>query len=376
MNDESSSFTSHLRIGRSCARRTNARNASLLLAKTLSTVNTPHARFSARFSCVAHARRNCSAPLRVDRSAPASGRPVTTTSTWSSRGKACVRRTSTRHTSRARRRPASNATRASCIACRTWRGRCNRLGAGAIMRCRSDTAAGEARAAPAVRPTNPERPNAAVAGSAFVSAIAVENVSKHWTTADGRGARRRRHVVRVRRGHAQRAARPVGLRQVDDAAPDRGARDRRTAGASSSPGATSRACRRRSATSRWCSRATRCFRTCPSRRTSCSACGCARFRRRMCERRLARVADLLGLDGAPRAQAVAAFRRPAAARRAGTRDHRRGAGVPDGRAAVQSRRAAARRDARRRSARCSASSASRWCTSRTTRSRRCRWPTA
>ena len=143
-----------------------------------------------------------------------------------------------------------------------------------------------------------------------------------------------------------------------------------------SAAATSPRCRRRSATSRWCSRATRCFRTCRSPRTSCSACACAACRAAEREARLARVAELLGLARAARAQALAAFRRPAAARGARPRDHRRGAGLPDGRAAVQPRRAAARRDARRRSARCSASSASPWSTSRTTRSRRCRWPTA
>ncbi len=49
----------------------------------------------------------------------------------------------------------------------------------------------------------------------------------------------------------------------------------------------------------------------------------------------------------PRPQAVAALRRPAAARRARPRDHRRGAGVPDGRAAVESRCAAAAGHARR-----------------------------
>ena len=57
--------------------------------------------------------------------------------------------------------------------------------------------------------------------------------------------------------------------------------------------------------------------------------------------RLAKVAALLGLDDAARAQAVAALGRAAAARRAGSRDHRRDAGVPDGRAAVQPRRAVA-----------------------------------
>ena len=58
-------------------------------------------------------------------------------------------------------------------------------------------------------------------------------------------------------------------------------------------------------------------------------------------RRAARTAD------AAAAQAGAALRRPAAARRAGTRDHRRGAGVPDGRAAVEPRRAASCRNAPR-----------------------------
>ena len=50
-------------------------------------------------------------------------------------------------------------------------------------------------------------------------------------------------------------------------------------------------------------------------------------------------------DRAARPQAVAALGRPAAARGARPRDHRAGAGVPDGRAAVESRCAAARRDA-------------------------------
>ena len=64
-------------------------------------------------------------------------------------------------------------------------------------------------------------------------------------------------------------------------------------------------------------------------------------------RRLARVAALLGLEHAAGAQAVAIVRRPAAARRARPRHHRRDAGLSDGRAAVQSRRPVARRDAAR-----------------------------
>ena len=72
---------------------------------------------------------------------------------------------------------------------------------------------------------------------------------------------------------------------------------RRTAGASSSPAATSRRCRRRSATSRWCSRAMRCSRICRSPRTSCSGSRCARWRRRMSRAGSTQVADLLGLSG-------------------------------------------------------------------------------
>ena len=52
-------------------------------------------------------------------------------------------------------------------------------------------------------------------------------VSKHWTTRRGAGPRGDGPVVRPRAGDAQRAARPLGLRQVDDAAPDRRARARR-----------------------------------------------------------------------------------------------------------------------------------------------------
>ena len=85
-------------------------------------------------------------------------------------------------------------------------------------------------------------------------------------------------------------------------------------------------------------------------------------------------------DGAahrPGAQAARpAFRRPAAARRDRARDRHRAAADPDGRAAVEPRRQAAHRDARRDPAHPHASSAARRSTSRTTRTRRCRSPTA
>ena len=101
----------------------------------------------------------------------------------------------------------------------------------------------------------------------------------------------------------------------------------------------------RSAASRWCSSPTRSSRTSPWPRTSSSAFACARSPTADSEAetrgRAARPRD------AARAQALAALRRPAAARGARPRDHRRDAGVPHGRAALQPRRAAARRDAPR-----------------------------
>ena len=71
----------------------------------------------------------------------------------------------------------------------------------------------------------------------------------------------------------------------------------------------------------------------------------------------------------PAPQAEGALRRPAAAGRHGPGDRPQAAGVPDGRAAVQPRRQAARPDARRDPRRCSASTGRRRSTSPTTRSR-------
>ena len=72
----------------------------------------------------------------------------------------------------------------------------------------------------------------------------------------------------------------------------------------------------------------------------------------------------------PQAQAEGALGRPAAARGDGPCDRAPAVGVPDGRAALQPRRQAARADARRDPASSSATSASRRSTSPTTRSRR------
>ena len=64
----------------------------------------------------------------------------------------------------------------------------------------------------------------------------------------------------------------------------------------------------------------------------------------------ARVKDaarILDLEAAARPQAARALGRPAPARRHGPRDRAPSAGVPDGRAALEPRRQAARADARR-----------------------------
>ncbi len=132
-----------------------------------------------------------------------------------------------------------------------------------------------------------------------------------------------------------------------------------------------------SATSASCSRTTRCFRTCRCSRTSPTACGC---RRRPADeiaaRRRARCWSWSGSRGYERQHAARAVRRPAAARRAGARHRHPAARAAVRRAAVESRREAARRRCAARSAACSRRCASPRSTSRTTRKRRWRSPTA
>ena len=65
------------------------------------------------------------------------------------------------------------------------------------------------------------------------------------------------------------------------------------------------------------------------------------------ERRVGEAARILGLERVAEAQAARALRRPAAARRDGAGDRARAVGVPDGRAAFESRRQATGPDARR-----------------------------
>ena len=232
---------------------------------------------------------------------------------------------------------------------------------GAIMRCRRDASRSAHRAR--------SRPGMAAAIRSSSTAgdrnrVGHRRRERQQALDDRRrrGARGRPALVRVRAGHAQRAARPVGLRQVDDAAADRGTRARRRR-----PHPDRRPRRHRPAAG-----AAQHLDGVPVLRAVSASVGRREHRVRLegaQGRRRGRRSG--GCRASPicsastdllDAQAVAALRRPAAARRARPRDHRRGAGVPDGRAAVESRRAAARRRCAARSASCSDSSASRWST--------------
>ena len=73
-------------------------------------------------------------------------------------------------------------------------------------------------------------------------------------------------------GKLRRAARPVGLRQDDDAAHARRASSSRPRDRSRSTARTSPTCARASATSRWCSSCSRCTRTWACAATSSSRC--------------------------------------------------------------------------------------------------------
>jgi hypothetical protein len=97
--------------------------------------------------------------------------------------------------------------------------RAPRIPARRWLRCSSSSRQGAARAPTPVLIR-------AVTGSEFVSAIVAEGIAKHWTTADGDVRAVDGLSFRVRARNAQRAARPLRLRQVDDAAAHRRARDR------------------------------------------------------------------------------------------------------------------------------------------------------
>ena len=175
-----------------------------------------------------------------------------------------------------------------------------------------------------------------------------------------------------RRRRVHGPGRPVGLRQVDRAADARGARGGRRSGRD--PDRRPRRHRRRPEEPRHRDGVPE-LRALPAhdRRRQHRLPAQDRARSPKAEREARRVddaAEMLGLDRAPRPQARAALGRPAPARRDGPRDRARAAGLPDGRAAVEPRREAARRDARRHRASCSGGCRRRPSTSPTTRSRR------
>ena len=153
----------------------------------------------------------------------------------------------------------------------------------------------------------------------------------------------------------RRSARAVGLRQVDGATDGRRARvDNEPADPDRRPPVSTMSSRA-TATSRWSSRTTRSIRTWTSTTTSASVSGCAVCRSPNASARSSAAPACSG-SPTPRAQAEPAVRRATSARRHGSRNRARAAGVPDGRAALEPRRATPRPDANARSSESSASS--------------------
>ena len=173
---------------------------------------------------------------------------------------------------------------------------------------------------------------------------------------------------RGRRVHGAR--RPVGLRQDDGAADGR-----RPRGDHRGRAAHRRARRQPRAVARPRHRdGVPELRALPaphaSTRTSRSGCRLKKMPKEEIDRRVQEAARVLGLEPFLEAQAARALGRPAPARRDGPRDRARAAGVPDGRAALEPRREAARADARRDQPPAARPRRRRRSTSRTTRSRR------
>ena len=186
--------------------------------------------------------------------------------------------------------------------------------------------------------------------------------------------RRRRRGRRDRRldrgGRVLLAARPVGLRQDDDAAADRRLRAARPTGRSCSTASTWPRRRRTAARSTPSSRATRSSPTSTCSTTSPSACGGRARRRPRSGSGSTRVLEAVHLGGVRQAQAVAALGRPAAAGRARARARPRAGGAAARRAARRARREAPQGAPARAEVDPGASSGSRSCTSRTTRRKR------
>ena len=197
--------------------------------------------------------------------------------------------------------------------------------------------------------------------------------------ASARHAALRRPDLDDRRRRVLRPARPDRRRQDHDAAADRRARDARRRHASASAARTSPTGARPSATWRWSSsntrstRATRCAQNLdfPLKSTVAQLLRADEIERAGRARRQ---------DAAHRASARAqdrpALRRRDAARLDRPRHRAQAARLPDGRAALQPRRQAARGAARRAQGPADRSSAPPSCSSPTTRSRRCRWATS
>ena len=162
--------------------------------------------------------------------------------------------------------------------------------------------------------------------------------------------RRQQRVADGQRWRVRRARRPLGMRQDDDPQSGRGADPDHDRATSSSGTAWSTTSIPRTGTSQWCSRTTRSIRKSRSTRTWRSRCRCASCPRDEIDRKVKEAARVLDMTATPRAQASRALGRTTAARGPGPRPRPRPRGIPDGRAALQSRCQAARADAVRNQA--------------------------
>ena len=174
---------------------------------------------------------------------------------------------------------------------------------------------------------------------------------------DRRAGGRRARRSTIADGELMVLVGPSGLGQVDGAADaGRAGGGRRRDDLDRRPRRDRRS-RPRSATSRWCSRTTRCTRTSTSRRTSPSRCRWRGVQKAERARRVREVAELLDLVPYLERKPGAALGRPAPAGGHGAGDRARAGGVPDGRAAVQPRRASCACRCAPRSPRCRRGSA-------------------
>ena len=174
-----------------------------------------------------------------------------------------------------------------------------------------------------------------------------------------------------RRRRVRRAGRPVGLRQVDPAAPDRRAGGASTAGEIRIGGRVVNDLppKDRDIAMVFQSYALYPHMTC-ARQHELQPASCKKTPREAIAEAVAKAGGQARPRRAAGAQAAPALRRPAPARRHGPRHRARAEGLPVRRAAVEPRRQAARADALRDQEAAPATSAPPRSTSRTTRSRR------